>query len=154
MYEHLASLQETFEHEIPLTRALGLRVDGFDDDTLVLTAPLAPNINHKHTAFAGSINAVVTLAGWGILWLIVADADMQGQIVIQDSEIRYLRPVKSDFTARCPLPNAAEVQTFMKVLQRKGRARLELSAEVWSDGQVCATFHGRYVVHLVAPAAS
>lgn len=138
-------LQATLEHEIPLTVALGLRVDSYRDGCLVLAAPLAPNINHKHTAFAGSLNAVVTLAGWSIAWLLLAEAGVQGQIVIQDSEIQYRHPVTTDWTARCRVPEAATTRRWLTLLHRKGRARLDLQAEIWDTTQSCVTFHGRYV---------
>ena len=54
MQDLVEALQKTLEHEIPLTQHLELRVMNYDEHGLVLKAPLAPNINHKRTAFAGS----------------------------------------------------------------------------------------------------
>src|SRR6476646_8042129 len=90
--DDLRALQAVLDHDIPISAALGLKVAGFDAGTLRLAAPLAPNINHKDTAFAGSLNAVLTLAGWSLLWLIARSAGMPAKVVIQDSAIRYLRP--------------------------------------------------------------
>ncbi|TFG38857.1 MAG: thioesterase, partial [Candidatus Aminicenantes bacterium] len=58
---------------MPITKALGLRVIGRDGTDLIFSAPLAPNINHKGTAFAGSLNATATLAGWGTIWLLLRE---------------------------------------------------------------------------------
>jgi len=142
----LRALQATLEAEIPITGAIGLRVAGFEAGALMLAAPLAPNINHKDTAFAGSLNAVLTLAGWSMLWLIARRAGIPAKVVIQDSAIRYLRPVAQDFAAECSLPERAELDRFLLMLRRKGRARMELAAEIRADGELKVAFSGRYVV--------
>jgi thioesterase domain-containing protein len=57
---------EKFLHEqIPITRAMGLRVVANDGNGFVVEAPVALNSNHLRTAFGGSINAVATLAAYG-----------------------------------------------------------------------------------------
>jgi thioesterase domain-containing protein len=142
----LHALQAALAAEIPITAAIGLKVAGFEDGALKLAAPLARNINHKATAFAGSLNAVLTLAGWSMLWLIARRELIAAKVVIQDSAIRYLRPVTRDFVAECRLPARAEVERFLLILRRKGKARLELAAEIREAGEVAVAFSGRYVV--------
>jgi thioesterase domain-containing protein len=144
--DRLSRLEHTLHTEIPLTQAIGLRVAGYDADGLALAAPLEPNINHKDTAFAGSINAVVTLAGWSLIWCILDVEQLAGKIVIQDSAIQYLRPVTASFMARCRAPADAELARFLALLRRKRRARLELRAEIWERGLLAVSFSGRYVV--------
>ena len=144
--DDLRALQATLDTEIPITDAIGLRVAGFEAGALVLTAPLAPNINHKDTAFAGSLNAVLTLAGWSLLWLLARREAIPAKVVIQDSAIRYLRPVTRDFVAECGLPASAEVERFLLILRRKGKARMELAADIREAGDLVVAFSGRYVV--------
>ena len=138
----LRRLQDVLYAEIPISRALGLRVVS-GEGGLALHAPLAPNINHKDTAFAGSLNAVLTLAGWGLLWLLVDRARIPAKVVIQDSQIAYLHPVTMDFTAVCGQPSAALEERFLATLRRHGRARLELHAAVDEQGRVAVRFSGR-----------
>ncbi|MDE3228958.1 MAG: thioesterase domain-containing protein [Chloroflexota bacterium] len=143
------ALEETLHHEIPLSLAMGLAVAGYDGERLTLRAPLAPNINHKSTAFAGSLNALTTLAGWGLIWLITHEHDLPSVIVIQESATHYLRPVGQDFVATCHIPPARQVERFVTALRERGRARLPLTAEiVGGDGQVAVSFTGRYVAFL------
>jgi thioesterase domain-containing protein len=144
----LARLQATLHGEIPLSQAIGITVHSYDDGCLALRAPLGPNINHKDTAFAGSLNALVTLTGWSLIWLLLDDEALRGKIIIQDSTIHYLRPVTRDFVARASLPPAEEVARFLLLLRRKRRARLELQAEIREASAVDVSFSGRYVVHL------
>jgi thioesterase domain-containing protein len=147
MHDRLHTLQSILHHEIPLTRHLGLKVESYDGQCLTLRAPIAPNINHKSTAFAGSLNAVMTLAGWGLIWLLLDDTDLAGTIVIQRSDTRYVLPVRDDFIARCQKPSAEEIARFVATLRSRGKARLELAVEVLQEGKLAVAFSGRYVAH-------
>ena len=101
----LRALRAKLRRDMPITRALGLRVVGTEGGGLVLSSPLEPNINHKGTAFAGSLNATATLAGWGTIWLLLREHGIRSHVVIQDSTVHYVRPVTGDFTARCRAPS-------------------------------------------------
>jgi thioesterase domain-containing protein len=148
MKDRLRALQETLYREIPITKHLGITVESYDDEQLILKAPIEPNRNHKQTAFAGSLNALVTLAGWGLLWLVLGEQDLATTIVIQNSESNYLRPVTNDFSARCRKPDSARLAHFENMLRKKGKARLELLAEIDEREKVAVSFKGRYVVIL------
>ena len=50
---------------IPVTRSLGAAAVRWDGATLGLRAPLAPNLNHRGTAFGGSMSAGFTPGGGG-----------------------------------------------------------------------------------------
>ena len=139
-------LQTTLHTEIPLTTAIGLRVERYEAGCVELSAPLAPNINHKDTAFAGSLTVVATLSGWGLLWLLLQEAGLPGKIVIQDCSVRYLRPVAGDFTARCGPPDPAEMERFLRTYRRRDQARIELRAEIRDGEELALELVGRYVV--------
>ena len=47
-------IEQFFYTKIPLTAAMGVRVESYDGETLVLTAPVDANHNHLGTAFGGS----------------------------------------------------------------------------------------------------
>jgi thioesterase domain-containing protein len=146
MQSAIQELQSVLLHTIPLTQHIGLRVISYEAGLLVLKAPLAPNANHLQTAFAGSLNALVTLAGWGQVWLILKELDLPGEIVIQDSSSNYLRPVSNDFVAACYRPEQEQIARFTTGLKKKGIARLELSANIYTNDTVAVTFKGRYVI--------
>ena len=145
---HLAALKKKLRTEIPATRRLGIELVCCDDGALVLKAPLAPNRNDKGTAFAGSLSAVATLAGWSAIWLALRDTGLAGVIVIQDCAIRYLRPVTRDFEARCPKPAPAQLARLLAALRKHGKARLKLRIAIRQGGADAVTFAGRYVVWL------
>jgi thioesterase domain-containing protein len=142
-------LQEVLHHEIPLSQQIGLVVQDYDGDCLSLRAPLAPNVNHKATAFAGSLTAVATLAGWGLTWLILREQSLCGVIVIQEGATRYLLPVGHDFVATCHMPPAHHVERFLAGLRRRGKARLPLAVDIRiGDDQVAVAFTGSYVAFI------
>ena len=67
--EAAQALLRKIRGEIPLTQAMQLEVSAWDGKTLVLSVPLAANINDKGTAFAGSITALGSITGWAALTL-------------------------------------------------------------------------------------
>jgi thioesterase domain-containing protein len=140
----LDALEVTLRREIPLTRAMGVTVAGFDTTGLTLHAPLAPNLNHKHTAFGGSLATLATLAGWGLLQLLLRE-HAPVTVVIQESTARYLRPVTAELQARCALPPADALDRFVRTLERKGAARIGLDVEIPSGNELAVSFHGQFV---------
>ena len=141
-----AALERTLHSEIPLSQAMGIRVTAYDGASLKLAAPLDPNINHKCTAFGGSLYSLAVLCGWGLLHLKLAEAGLHKHIVIQEADIRYLLPVDQDLHAECTLDETA-LQRFMRTLQKHDRARLSLDVVITHNAQPAVTFSGRYVVH-------
>src|SRR3954471_11260073 len=119
----LCELQATLEREIPMSAQMGIRVHKGDADGLVMRLPLSPNRNHQQTAFAGSLNALCTIAGWGYVYVLLRELERRGSIVIRRSTIKYQEPVTSEeILARC-LPISAEArQYFLEMLDDKGQA--------------------------------
>lgn len=139
-------LRETnaYLHEkIPLTRAMGAEIVFYDEDQIVIAAPLALNHNHLGTAFGGSLNSLATLAGYAFLWLALNDRN--AHIVIRESRILFHRPVQSEIRAVCRAPDQATLTSFRETFARKGKARLELKTEIKSDGVLAVEFVGTFV---------
>src|SRR5204863_6723381 len=112
---------EKFLHEqIPITRAMGLRIVANDENGFVVEAPVALNSNHLRTAFGGSINAVATLAAYGFLWVELNDA--AAHIVVAESSIRFLRPVRETIRASCARPDAESLAEFRMRFTEKQKA--------------------------------
>jgi thioesterase domain-containing protein len=135
---------EKFLHEqIPITRAMGLRVVAHDDAGFTVEAPVALNSNHLRTAFGGSINAVATLAAYGFLWVELNDA--VAHVVVAESSIRFRRPVRETIRATCPRPDANDLAAFRRDFAEKGKARITLRVHVTESGETAAEFEGRFV---------
>jgi thioesterase domain-containing protein len=137
---------ERYLHEhIPLSRALAVRVEHLGPELARLSAPLAPNLNHRQTAFGGSVAALAILAGWSWLLGRLADRSPLPRLVIQEETVEYLAPIGAAFEAVCPAPAETAWRRFVRALDGRGRGRLELAAEVTCQGKVAAKFRGLYV---------
>lgn len=149
----LAVFQKRIHTEIPLSRALGIELHSWDGSALLISAPLEPNSNHQGTGFGGSVYSVAVTAAWGVMELALADLGLKGGVVVQAGSIDYLNPVDSDFYAICRLPGGEMPERFRKGLARHGKARLELTTEVFCgtpnhapQTEPVAVFQGRFVV--------
>lgn len=139
-----ARLQAKFLREIPITRHLGLRVDSYAGDELRISAPLGPNVNDKGTAFAGSLNALMTLAGWGLVHLRLQEAGEDCDIVIHKGELLFSAPIRSPFQA-VAVVTEDDWSAGMARLQSRGRGRILVATRVEAAGETAATLNGQYV---------
>lgn len=122
---------------------MGVRVEDYDGERLVLSAPLAENVNHLGTAFGGSLHALAVLSGYGLLWLELKEAECH--IVIRKSTISYERPVRGEIHAICVRPSADLLEEFKRTFHQKGKARIALSATVEDQGEAAVHFEGIFV---------
>jgi thioesterase domain-containing protein len=139
----LKQTQELLHTKIPITRAMGVRVEDYDGERLILSAPLEPNVNHLGTAFGGSLNALAVLSGYGLLWLELQDRECH--IVIRESSISYDHPVRGEIRATCVRPPAGALAEFKQTFHEKGRARIALTATIDDGGKTCVRFRGTFV---------
>lgn len=138
-------LTTILHRDIPITRAMGVAVLQAEPGCTQLSAPLAPNINHMGTLFGGSANTLATLAAWSLLYLRLEEQPLPSHIIIQRGLMHYQQPVKGDAVARCQFTDAARWARFARTLERHGRARLTLHAEILDNGLACAQFEGDFV---------
>ena len=122
---------------------MGLRVIAHDETGFVVEAPVALNSNHLRTAFGGSINAVATLAAYGLLWLELNDAAVH--VVVAESSIRFLSPVRETIRAMCLRPTPGELAAFRTQFTEKRKARIGLRVRVIEAGETAAEFEGTFV---------
>jgi thioesterase domain-containing protein len=135
-------LQNRIVAEFPLARHLGVVVESADDSGLVIYAPLAPNANHKGTAFGGSLFSVAVLAGWAWVTRYLATSDIVADAVIQESTMRYLVPVEGMFRATLLTPPPAQIEKFRKMLHRAGRGRIGLNVDIHHEAALATRFEG------------
>jgi thioesterase domain-containing protein len=143
-----ARLEQMLAREMPVAQQLGFSIADVSRNGVVLRAAFERNRNHQGTAFAGSVNALATLAGWATVWLVLQEAGLEANAVLQDSEIRYLEPIMSDFTADCPFPTRDERAALLDAVTRHRRGRVPVQVDVEAGDATVARFYGRYVALL------
>jgi thioesterase domain-containing protein len=143
----LRELQAVLERDFPMCSQMGITVHDGGPGGLVVRLPLGPNRNHQRTAFAGSLNALCTIAGWGTMFLLLRASGRKGSIVIRRSTIKYQEPVTSpEIFARChPIPDDASTY-FLEMLDDKKQAKLDLVVEISGPTDPLVLFSGSYVV--------
>lgn len=139
----LAAAESYVHTHIPLTRVMGLRIVPDDASTFAIEAPVAMNYNHLRTAFGGSISAVALLAGYCFLWL--QSETGRSHIVIRESRMKFVRPVRHVIRARVIAPPADALERFNDDVAKTGRAELQLRVVVEEEGQLAAELSGSFV---------
>lgn len=132
-------------HQIPITKAMDFKVKEFTPSRVSISAGLESNVNHKLTAFGGSINSLVTVCGWSMVYIHIKPIDPEAHIVIQKSTIEYLSPIRHDFHTVCEMPGEEEMKKFIDMYQKFGRARIKLTVCCFDEGRLAAKYEGQYV---------
>ena len=123
---------------------MGVSIPTATLEAVTVSAPIAPNVNHKRTVFGGSLSAIATLSCWGLVFLNMEQESGVHEVVVTHSDIEYLHPVTTDFTATCTRPDPATWNRFLATLIRRGKARVELTASIHQDGNLAVRFSGTF----------
>ena len=140
-----AALERYLREHIPLSKAMQVRAVSVDEDAIVLSAPLAPNINHRETVFGGSASALAILAAWSLLHTRMQREGIAGNLVLQRNTMEYGKPICGEFTARSSLAPAEDWPKFIRTLARKGKARLTVTSVLECAGEVVGRLSGDFV---------
>jgi len=146
-------LEQYLHLVMPLSRAMQVAVRSISSDGVVLSAPLAPNVNHRGTVFGGSACALGTLAAWSLLYCRLQGRSPATSLVLQRNTMVYERPMAGDFSAHASLPPGADWMVFLRTLERRGKARISVSARLLSGEQDCGHYLGEFVALPEAEAA-
>jgi len=128
----------SFLEQIEPFRSLGFSLDAADAEQVVMSVPLAGNLNDKGTMFGGSVYSAMVLAGWTLCIEQGRAAGATGDIVVKDSNIAYLLPVagRLTVTATGKTPPART---------RRGNLAFSIQAVANDEaGNRCAEFEGSY----------
>lgn len=140
------ALVARIRHEIPLTAAMQLAVEEYDGHRLVLRLPLAPNANDKGTAFAGSITALGSIAGWCLLTLWAEREVGVAQVAVFDAHFSFRKPLRGDFTATVDLPALEECRALKYAVTRRGKGKMTLKVALADAEGVAATLTAAYAL--------
>ncbi|WEX76555.1 thioesterase domain-containing protein [Sinorhizobium numidicum] len=140
-----SELQAYLHTHIPLSAAMQVEVAALEWDHVLLRAPLAPNINHRETVFGGSASALSILSAWSLLHVRLRLSGISSRLVIQSNRMDYLKPIARSFSARSSLEDSGQWPGFMRLLERRGRARLAMTAELSGEGEIAGFFSGEFV---------
>jgi thioesterase domain-containing protein len=138
-------VQAYLYENIPLAAAMEVRVIEGGPKRVILEAPLGPNVNHRDTAFGGSVVTLAILAAWAQVQLRLQDRGVRGHTVIQRSTIEYVKPARAGFRVVCEGSIEEDWDRLCRAVDRFGKGRIRLEATVESGGREVARFRGDYV---------
>ena len=142
-------IEETMLSKIPLLASMKAKVARLNDFEFSIEAPLDPNKNHLMSAFGGSIAALATAAGWGMLMGELKKGNVAASVVVVKNSIKYLQPVMNDFIASCRKESVTQWSGFMEKLKSTSHSKIKLYVHVMCDEEVCAILEGTFLARLV-----
>jgi len=141
------SFEDIIYSQIPVTKFMGIELSSFDGESLTLKAPLDKNINHRFSAFGGSIYSVAVLAGYGMVFLKLRELNLNPHIVIHKSNVVYTAPIEEDFEAVCKIGNKEEFDSFIQYYLDNKKSRIELLTNVIINDKIAFTLNAKYVIY-------
>ncbi|XOV84142.1 MAG: YiiD C-terminal domain-containing protein [bacterium] len=138
-------LQQLWQSDFPLSNAMQMHVEHFEDHILTTRAALAPNTNTHGSAFGGSLYAIQALTAWSTIYLALAREHLQGSIIHASGQIEFDQPIRDTIVTRCSI---AEHLNDFEQLRNTGKLRLNLSTQVVIDETPCSSFTGDFTIRL------
>ncbi|TWT60274.1 YiiD C-terminal domain-containing protein [Rubinisphaera italica] len=136
---------EYLHNNIPVCKAMGIEVLEATWEGARILLPLGENVNHRETAFGGSISTAGILACWLLINLRMRELQESPKIVVQTSETTFLTPIADAFEAECRTEDDAQWDRFLKIYQKKGRGRLQLTSTIFCGEKIAAQHSGSFV---------
>ncbi|MGL6027404.1 MAG: YiiD C-terminal domain-containing protein [Vibrio sp.] len=141
--EWCSELQQRWAKYIPISDKIGIKIEQYTGYQFQCTAQLNPNLNPHNTLFSGSAFTLATLTGWGMAWLLMRERDLQGDIVLVDSHIRYRQPVLQNPLASTSLDG---ISGDLDRLAAGRKARIVVRVMIFSADVSAIEFVGTYML--------
>lgn len=122
-----------------------VQVDLIEAEQLVLSAPMAPNVNQHGTVFGGSAATLGVLAAWSLLHMRLTQQAVHCKLVVQRTAMEYEAPMSDAFTAIATLAPTADWDKFLEAYHAHGKARIQALAVLQSAGRRAGLFSGEFV---------
>jgi len=139
-----AFMNAVIEHGVAPMYSLGIRVVDLRPGHVIGAAPLAGNVNHLGTMYAGTLFGLAEMLGGA---LFVASFDVERFYpTVKDVQIRYRRPATTDVRAEASL-DADTIARLRREAEHHGKAEFVLDATITDGaGEVVASTRGTYQV--------
>ena len=138
--EKFKELIPLLEGTIQIIKEMGIHIEEMRDRYVKVVLPLAPNINHIGTMYAGSLFTVGEYIG-GPLFFASFDRTKYYPIV-KALSIQYRRLATTDITVEASL-SIEDVEAMQREADVKGKADWKMDLELKDQsGQVCCLMQG------------
>ena len=127
--DKLDHVRTKLKEQVPLITHMGIDVISWDGSTVVVEAPLEPNINTHGTAFGGSLYCVGAMTGWSALHLTLMDAGHLPSVWLAKGEVAYLKPVRGMLRAQTTI-SAEQREQILQGYESKGRVKAAIEVMI------------------------
>jgi thioesterase domain-containing protein len=131
---------------IPITQALGIKIEAIDASRASISAPIALNKNHLNTVFGGSSSMVCIVTAWSLFQHRIISNQLNGQLMIREQEVNYFKPITDDFVCHAYFNEDANWDAFLVTYKNKNKARLGITANIYQDDKLAVEFKGIFVL--------
>lgn len=143
-------LEEFLYNEIPMARAIGMKVLEASSSRSKIVGPLSLNRNHMDTAFGGSLSTLLILSCYTWLFQKLDLMKFKSHVLIQSGHTEYLLPVKEDIVAIANAPDEKDFQRFFETFSRKSVGKISIEATVNTAQGTACTFKGEFVAQKIS----
>lgn len=131
---HLEHVRHKLRSQVPLIAHMGVDLVSWDGATVIVEAPLAPNLNTHGTAFGGSLYNVAAMTGWSAVHLTLMDAGHTPSVWVAKGEIEYKTPVRGVLRGTATV-SAESRQQLLQAYESKGRGKMTVDVVIQEGGQ-------------------
>ena len=125
----LAHVRNKLKEQVPLIAHMGIDVVSWDGATVVVEAPLEPNINTHGTAFGGSLYCVGAMTGWSAVHLTLMDAGHLPSVWVAKGEVEYKKPVRGVLRAQTTISDGVRAH-LIQGYEAKGRVKATVDIKI------------------------
>ena len=139
--------QALVAQHIPLTQAMGWKIERLQPWTIATRAPLKNNINIHQTGFAGSLYALAMATGWTLVQYWLDQNRLGNTLVAGEGNIRYLRPATGEIYCEACIEHAkGQLAEISSRLAQSRNGKLCQLVDVVSGGRKCAILEIKFVL--------
>lgn len=130
------------ERPFPFVERCGVQTLAVERGYCKMKMPLAPNLNHVGTMYAGALYTLAELPG-GVVYLTSFDT-RRFYPIVKDMRIRFRRPATTDITVEARI-SEAEILRIENETQANGKCDFQWDCELKDDhGEVVALTENVY----------
>ena len=139
----LDHVRAKLKEQVPLITHMGIDVISWDGSTVVVEAPLEPNLNTHGTAFGGSLYCVGAMTGWSALHLTLMDAGHLPSVWLAKGEVAYLKPVRGTLRARTTITDEQR-HRILTGYEQNGRVKTSIDISIKEGDDDAASMSALY----------
>lgn len=147
---HLDHVRHKLRSQVPLIAHMGVDVVSWDGRTVVVEAPLAPNLNTHGTAFGGSLYNVAAMTGWSAVHLTLMDAGHTPSVWVVKGEIEYKTPVRGVLRGSATVSDEDRAH-LIAGYENKGRVKVAIDVLIREGEQDAVLFKGVFAAMAADP---